>query len=79
MRHWCALLPVLLLAALSAADKQKTYTTKYDNVDVDSILANNRILNNYIKCMLDEGPCTPDARELKSEYFQRHIALSLRN
>jgi hypothetical protein len=79
MRHWCALLPVLLLAVLAAADKQKTYTTKYDNVDVDSILGNNRILSNYIKCMLDEGPCTPDGRELKSEYFQRNIALSLRN
>jgi hypothetical protein len=76
MRRWCALLPVLLFAVLSAADKPKTYTTKYDNVDVDSILSNNRILTNYIKCMLDEGPCTPEGRELKSEYFQRHTALS---
>jgi hypothetical protein len=67
----CALLLVLLVAAvLSAADKPKTYTAKYDNVDVESILSNNRILTNYIKCMMDEGPCTPDARELKSEYFR---------
>jgi hypothetical protein len=79
MRRWCALLPVLLLAVLSAADKPKTYTTKYDNVDVDSILSNNRILTNYIKCMLDEGPCTPEGRELKSEYLQGRTALSLRN
>ncbi|XP_069685717.1 ejaculatory bulb-specific protein 3-like [Periplaneta americana] len=54
-----------LLAVVAAGDKPKGYTSKYDNVDVDSILSNNRILTNYIKCMLDEGPCTPDGRELK--------------
>jgi hypothetical protein len=69
MTHRCALLLVLLGAVLAAAEKPKTYSTKYDNVDVDSILGNSRILTNYIKCMLDEGPCTPDARELKSEYL----------
>jgi hypothetical protein len=66
------LFPVLLCAAcamICAADKQKAYTTKYDNVDVESILSNNRILTSYIKCMLEEGPCTPDGRELKSEYY----------
>jgi hypothetical protein len=73
MRGSCVLLPVLLCAVVCAADKQKAYTTKYDNVDVESILSNNRILTSYIKCMLDEGPCTPDARELKSEYFQRPV------
>jgi hypothetical protein len=73
-RGW-VLLPVLLWAVLSAADKQKAYTTKYDNVDVESILNNRRILTNYIKCMLDEGPCTPDGRELKSEYFRWQTAL----
>ncbi|XP_076302654.1 ejaculatory bulb-specific protein 3-like [Lasioglossum baleicum] len=43
----------------------ENYTTKYDDVDVDRILQNNRILTNYIKCMLDEGPCTNEGRELK--------------
>ncbi|KAJ9585930.1 hypothetical protein L9F63_020438 [Diploptera punctata] len=53
-----------LCAAVTLADKEQ-YTTKYDNIDVDSILGNNRILNNYLKCLLDEGSCTPDGRELK--------------
>lgn len=47
------------------ADKQ--YTNKYDNVDVEKILTNNRVLTNYIKCMMEEGPCTPEGRELKSK------------
>nr|AJP61953.1 chemosensory protein [Phenacoccus solenopsis] len=51
----------LLLVAVEAAD----YTNKYDGIDVDKILQNNRILNNYIKCMLDEVTCTAEGRELK--------------
>lgn len=43
------------------------YTNKYDNVDVDKILTNTRVLTNYIKCMMEEGPCTPEGRELKSK------------
>lgn len=48
---------------------QNKYTTKYDNVDVDKILSNDRVLTNYIKCLMEEGPCTPDGRELKSKFF----------
>lgn len=50
--------------------KQRQYTSRFDNVDVDKILKNDRILNNYIKCLLEKGPCTQEGRELKSEYFQ---------
>lgn len=42
------------------------YETKYDDVDLDSILKSDRLLTNYVKCLLNEGPCTPDATELKS-------------
>jgi hypothetical protein len=61
------LLVLLLVAVLSTAQQPKDYTTKYDNVDVERILSNGRILTNYIKCVLDEGPCTPEGRELKSK------------
>lgn len=46
---------------------QNKYTNKYDNVDVDKILSNDRVLTNYIKCLMDEGSCTPEGRELKSK------------
>nr|UMT69262.1 chemosensory protein 10 [Ophraella communa] len=41
------------------------YTTKYDNVDVDSIIKSDRLLLNYVNCLLDRGKCTPDGLELK--------------
>lgn len=53
----------LLMLAVDAAE----YTSRYDGVDVDRILQNGRVLGNYIKCMLDEGSCTAEGRELKSE------------
>lgn len=52
----------LIVVAVQAAEK---YPTKYDDVDVDRILQNGRVLTNYIKCVMDEGPCTNEGRELK--------------
>nr|QBQ83039.1 chemosensory protein [Liposcelis entomophila] len=56
---------VAILVAVASAAERKQYTAKYDNVDVDRILNNDRILSNYIRCMMDEGPCTQEGRELK--------------
>lgn len=44
------------------------YTTKYDNINLDEILNSSRLLDNYCKCLLDLGRCTPEGKELKSEY-----------
>ncbi|KAG6454391.1 hypothetical protein O3G_MSEX008687 [Manduca sexta] len=41
------------------------YTDRYDNVNLDEILDNHRVLVPYIKCILDQGKCAPDAKELK--------------
>lgn len=61
----CGLMAVLLVAGAEA----KEYTSKYDGIDVDRILQNGRVLGNYIKCMLEEGSCTPEGRELKSKWI----------
>lgn len=53
------------LVALAVADEK--YTRKYDDVNVDKILQNNRVLTNYIRCLMDEGPCTAEGRELRSK------------
>lgn len=53
--------------AVSAFPAENKYTTKYDNVDLDEILKSDRLLNNYIKCLLEQGKCTPDGAELKSK------------
>lgn len=44
------------------------YTTKYDNIDVDQVLASKRLVNNYVQCLLDKKPCSPEGSELRSTY-----------
>lgn len=41
---------------------------QFDNVNIETVLQNDRVLTNYIKCLLDKGACTREGRELKSEY-----------
>nr|WVD93728.1 chemosensory protein 4 [Graphosoma rubrolineatum] len=56
------LLFVCLAAAVSAAS---TYTTKYDNIDLDEILNNDRLYKKYFDCLVSKGKCTADGKELK--------------
>ncbi|XP_018563006.1 ejaculatory bulb-specific protein 3 [Anoplophora glabripennis] len=55
---------LVCLICISSVIGQK-YSNKYDHIDIDRILSNKRVLNNYIKCILDQGPCTPDGREFR--------------
>ncbi|KAK6643131.1 hypothetical protein RUM43_004634 [Polyplax serrata] len=41
------------------------YTTRYDHINLDDILYNNRLLKNYYNCMVGAGRCTADATKLK--------------
>ncbi|XP_044726916.1 ejaculatory bulb-specific protein 3-like isoform X2 [Chrysoperla carnea] len=43
-----------IVYALPKPDDDK-YTTKYDNIDIDSILSNERLLKNYIDCIQNKG------------------------
>lgn len=64
MNKICAIiLLTTIFHAICYADE--SYDTKYDNVDLDQILQNERLLKNYVNCLLDQGACTPDAKELK--------------
>ncbi|XP_018563014.1 ejaculatory bulb-specific protein 3-like [Anoplophora glabripennis] len=57
---------VLLLAALCAfAYARPEYTTKYDNIDLDEILRNERLLKSYFQCLEGTKSCTKDGQELK--------------
>ncbi|XP_060528921.1 ejaculatory bulb-specific protein 3-like [Cylas formicarius] len=46
--------------------RDETYSSKYDNVDVDAILASERPTTNYLNCLLNKGPCTPEGSTLKN-------------
>nr|WJJ63299.1 chemosensory protein 14 [Pachyrhinus yasumatsui] len=50
------------------------YTTKYDSIDLDAIIKNERLLRSYIDCMLEKKKCNKDGAELK-----RHIPEALEN
>lgn len=54
---------VVMTRAVPAATEK--YTTKYDNVNVDEIMSNDRLLNRYFKCLMSTDKCTADGAELK--------------
>ncbi|XP_050542614.1 ejaculatory bulb-specific protein 3-like [Daktulosphaira vitifoliae] len=53
------------LALIDVEAAPSKYTTKFDNINTDDILNNDRLLNNYFKCLMDQGKCTPEGEELK--------------
>nr|CAD7409210.1 unnamed protein product [Timema poppensis] len=58
---------VVVFAVVTLAEaKEERYTSRYDNVDVERILQSARLLDNYMKCLLEKGPCTPDGKEMKN-------------
>ncbi|XP_013187513.1 ejaculatory bulb-specific protein 3 isoform X2 [Amyelois transitella] len=54
------------LVAAALGVPKEYYTDKYDNIDLDEILSNRRLLIPYVKCALDLGKCSADGREMKS-------------
>ncbi|XP_026494739.2 allergen Tha p 1-like [Vanessa tameamea] len=51
-----------MLLSLSFADQ---YTDRYDDFDIKELTSNRRLLSSYLKCVLDQGRCTPEGKELK--------------
>ncbi|KDR22555.1 Ejaculatory bulb-specific protein 3 [Zootermopsis nevadensis] len=68
------LVSALALAEAARLRRDEKYTTAYDNVDVDEILASDRLVINYFKCLMGNGKCSPEGAELKS-----HITDALEN
>jgi len=75
MRHLVVALIAVCALSSSSVLAEEMYTTKFDNVDVDAIISNDRLLNGYVGCLLDKNPCTPDAAELKSKYAPKALVL----
>lgn len=67
---------VLFQCTLFALGEEK-YTSKYDNINFDEILHSDRLLRNYVNCLLDKGPCTPDGKELKSKFDHFSIKMKV--
>lgn len=54
----------LLGAVCMVMSQKQTIKTKST---VDAILINNRVLTNYLNCLLDKGPCSREGTQLKSK------------
>ncbi|XP_059478967.1 ejaculatory bulb-specific protein 3-like [Neocloeon triangulifer] len=65
MKFQLVLLAALVAVAVAQKDKKETYTTKFDNIDIDQILKSDRLIKNYYNCLMEKGPCTADGKELK--------------
>lgn len=68
---------VLFVTVLSLAYAEEKYTTKYDNIDLNQILKSDRLLKNYVNCLLDRGKCSPDGQELKGKLTDLLFILSI--
>nr|APC94294.1 chemosensory protein 1 [Pyrrhalta aenescens] len=56
---------VLGVIAVTARPEDDKYTTKYDNINIDELIQNDRLLRNYVDCLLGTKPCNKDGEELK--------------
>lgn len=57
--------------AVAAPQKElasSEYTNKFDNIDIDQVLASKRLVNNYVQCLMDKKPCSAEGAELRSTY-----------
>lgn len=66
---------IALLAILSVHADEK-YTTKYDNIDLEELVKNERLLKSYVDCLMDKGSCSPDGQELKSKPIYSSFIIS---
>lgn len=41
--------------------------SRFENIDVDKVLTNTRLVENYYKCMTGKKACPPEANEFKSK------------
>lgn len=55
---YCFLLVVISQIFIVNNAKSQGYDTKYDDIDLDELLKNDRLRHNYIKCLMGEGILT---------------------
>lgn len=61
------------LAALAAVVSAQSGPA-LENVDVDNVLKNEKLVRRYIDCTLDRGRCEQNGRDLKGKYLLQPTA-----
>nr|AYN07336.1 chemosensory protein 8 [Yemma signatus] len=57
--------PLAVLPALTEVELEKAVLSRIQVIDIERILTNDRIINKYLKCMLRQGVCPPEARDFR--------------
>lgn len=72
--------PMLLLnicIALELFEMMTNSNHRYNNLNVDQILSSERLVTNYVECLLSRKPCPPEGKDLKrkcSHYLSDHLS-----
>lgn len=56
---------VFIIAVCSIAVHAVPPSRKPAAINIENVLGNDRLLNGYIRCLMDEGPCSRDGKNLK--------------
>ncbi|KAK4885683.1 hypothetical protein RN001_001954 [Aquatica leii] len=63
--------PVLFFLAVVVYGRPDTSTDESDNIDIDEILANNRLVDSYINCVKTGQKCTPIGQRARVVVYGR--------
>ncbi len=57
----------LLGGSVSAQSTQQRQAL--ENIDVDNVLQNKKLVDGYIRCVTEKGRCSKDGEDLKGNFF----------
>lgn len=72
----CVLLLAVWVGAQEQDEARSFYDSRYDYLDIDAILSNKRLVRNYVDCLLNKKPCSPEGKALRRELLDFYYALS---
>ncbi|CAL7933692.1 unnamed protein product [Xylocopa violacea] len=73
-KHSISLALLLLVTSMIVFAEEEKYTSKYDDINVDEILANDKLRHQYLNCFLETAPCvTADAKYFKGKFPEAFV------
>lgn len=70
---YCFLLVVISQIFIVNKAESQGYETKYDDVDLDELLKNDRLRHSYVKCLLGEGTFFSITKLIKMDFITDNI------
>jgi len=68
MKSFCAFVLIsatVLFETVISQSQLSQYSTRYNNLNIDQILSSDRLVTNYVECLLSRKPCPPEGKDLK--------------